>query len=118
MMTVSKLADTLGLDVISMPDAERDVTGGYVGDLLSWVMGRATAGDAWVTIMSNVNVIAVAQLSDVACIVFAEGVEPDEAAVNAAKLHDINLLSCKKSSFEICADIARILNIPSMNGGR
>ena len=77
-MTAEELVHTLGLTVYALPDGGRAVTGGYAGDLLSWVMGRAEAGDVWVTIMSNPNIVAVATLADVSCILLAEGVEPDE----------------------------------------
>jgi len=76
-MTVSQLAQTLDLKRFSPGNGEREVRGGYVGDLLSWVMSRAKAEDAWITIMSNVNVASVAELTDVSCVILAEGVEPD-----------------------------------------
>ncbi len=44
-MTVSELASQLELTALSMPDGEREITGVYIGDLLSWVMGRASSGD-------------------------------------------------------------------------
>lgn len=105
MLTVEKLAEELGLAVMELPEGGREITGGYAGDLLSWVMGRAQPGDAWVTIMSNMNVSAVAQLTDVACVVFAEGVVPDKEAVTKAELHGINLLGSSKGVFELCAEI-------------
>lgn len=77
-MTVSELARTLSLECIHPGDQERTVTGAYAGDLLSWVMGRAQAGEAWITIMSNLNVASVASLVDLSCIILAEDVEPDE----------------------------------------
>ena len=89
--------------------AEREVTGGYSGDLLSWVMGRARAGDAWVTIMSNVSVAAVALLTDVACVVLAEGVKPDEALLSRAVREDLPLLCSGLSAFELCARISKAL---------
>ena len=106
MLTVEKLVEKLGLSVIELVEGDREITGGYAGDLLSWVMGRAESGDAWVTIMTNMNVAAVAQLTDVACVVFAEGVVPDREAVVKAKLHGINLLGSPKGVFELCAEIA------------
>ncbi len=51
--------------------------GAYVGDLLSWVMGRAGSNSAWITIMSNVNVAAVAVLAELSMIILAENVKPD-----------------------------------------
>lgn len=109
MLTVEKLIEKLGLAVIELPDGEREITGGYAGDLLSWVMGRAQEGDAWVTIMTNMNVAAVAQLTDVACVVFAEGVEPDKEAVIKARLHGINMLGSPKGMFELCGEISDAL---------
>lgn len=108
-MTVNELAVRLKLNCILVCDGEKKVTGGYTGDLLSWVMGRAEAGDAWVTIMSNMNVAAVAQLTDVACVVFAEGVLPDEDTLIKARQHGINLLGGVADSFTLCAAIAREL---------
>lgn len=106
MLTVEMLAKELDLNVMELPDGSREIEGGYAGDLLSWVMGRAQPGDAWVTIMSNMNVSAVAQLTDVACVVFAEGVVPDKEAVQKAELHGINLLGSPKGVFELCREIS------------
>ena len=110
MLTVETLAKELDLEIMELPEGDREITGGYAGDLLSWVMGRAEAGDAWVTIMSNMNVSAVAQLADVACVIFAEGVKPDKEAVTKAQLHGINLLGSPKGVFELCADIAECMS--------
>ena len=70
-MTVNDFAAKQGFGVVAMPDGEREIKGVYIGDLLSWVMGRAKADDAWITIMSNINIVAVASLADVACIILA-----------------------------------------------
>ena len=76
-MTVSEYAQKLSLKVFCAGDPDRRIEAGYCGDLLSFVMGRAPAGCAWFTVMTNVNVAAVAVLCDVACIVLAQGKEPD-----------------------------------------
>lgn len=105
-MTVRELSEILDCTIVNMPDPEREVTGGYCGDLLSWVMGRANSGDAWITIMSNVNVIAVAVLADPACVVLAEGVELDAAASDKAIREGVNVLSSSIDSFALCARIS------------
>ena len=105
-MTVKQLALALELDVFCMPDPDREVVGGYAGDLLSWVMGRAHAGDAWVTIMSNLNIVAVASLADPSCIILSEGVSPDEGVLDRAVNASVNLLGSKKDTFALCAQIA------------
>ncbi len=99
-MTVRELAEAAGWTAAALPDGERAVTGGYMGDLLSWVMGRAHSGDAWITIMSNQNIVAVAMLADVSCVILAEGVEPDEGVAALAAQKGINLLQSPLSAFE------------------
>lgn len=108
-MTVEKLAEALELQILCMPDPMREVRGGYAGDLLSWVMGKLAADDAWVTIMSNVNIVAVATLADPACIILSEGVAPDEGVLTRAEQQGINLLSAKKSTFSVCAELSSLL---------
>ena len=108
-MTVAQIADTLALTVFSAPEPDREVTGGYMGDLLSWVMGRAQASEAWITIMSNQNVAAVAALSDVACVILTEGVQPDPDLLKKAQMQGINLLGTDKSSFRTAVDLSSVL---------
>ena len=108
-MTVFEIRDALGL--IPVHEAEdRPVTGGYAGDLLSWVMGRAESGDCWITIMSNRNVPAVCSLTDAAMVIFAEDVMPDDAAVEAAVANDLNFYRSPLSVFELCAKVAALIS--------
>ena len=79
---------------------EAPITGGYVGDMLSWVMSRAQEGSVWITIMSNQNVAAVALMSGVACVVLAESVEPDEALLAQAKKQELPLFTSSLSTYE------------------
>ena len=99
-MTVKELCSSCGFEAICLPEPEREVSGAYIGDLLSWVMGRANFDNAWITIMSNVNVIAVASLSDVSCVILSEGVKLDEEIKNTAEEKGINVLSSLLPSFE------------------
>ena len=90
-MKVCELADKLGLEALSLPCPDKEIEGAYAGDLLSWVMGRAQADNVWITIMSNINVIAVASLSDVSCVLLAEDVSLDDEILNTAKQKGINM---------------------------
>lgn len=108
-MTVEQLANTEGFEPIVISDKDREILGGYVGDLLSWVMGRAKEGDAWVTIMSNANTVAVCTLADPACIVLAEGVEPEPDMLKRAKEQGINVIATKLDSFSASVKIASLL---------
>ena len=108
-MTVQELSEALHCQVVCMPDPDRQVTGGYAGDLLSWVMGRAKEGDVWVTIMSNVNIVAVSTLADPSCVILAESVEPDEQTVQRSEQQGINLLRTDLDTFDACARIASLI---------
>jgi hypothetical protein len=103
---VSSLAERLSLVPANVSDGERIITSGYAGDLLSWVMGRAKADSVWVTVMSNKNVIAVASLADVACVIIAEGAKLDDDALAAAHENDINVFYSGKNMFEICRAVS------------
>lgn len=99
-MTVEGLADLLGAKVANLVDGERELTAGYCGDFLSFVMGKAPEGCAWFTVMSNVNVCAVATLADVAVVVLCEGVVPDAALAERVVQQDVNLLLTDKTVYE------------------
>ena len=107
-MKVLDLTQKLDLRPLSLANAERELCGVYIGDLLSWVMGRAGADSAWITIMSNINIVAVAALADVGCIILAEGVTLDESVCATAKQKGINVFTTEKTAYEIAAELARL----------
>ncbi len=108
-MTVDQLAKECNLKAVVLADGSREVEGVYIGDLLSWVMGRAQSGDAWITIMSNINIVAVAALADTACIILAEGVSVDEQVITVAKEKDINILCSDNPAYEIATALSKVL---------
>jgi hypothetical protein len=107
-MTVKELKEKLGLTEIAVPLPEREVRGAYIGDLLSWVMGRAKEDNAWITIMSNANVIAVASLSDVSVIILAEGVRLDLELVTLALEKGINVLGSDMDAYRIAGALTSL----------
>ena len=108
-MTVSEIAQKLSLKTIVSSDEEREVNGVYIGDLLSWVMGRAKADDAWITIMSNINIVAVAALVDTACIILAEDTVVDDDVKAVAEEKGVNILSTDKTAYEIAVGFSELL---------
>ena len=90
-MTVIELANKIGCEFV-VGDQNRKVTSGYSGDLLSRVMGNAPANCAWVTVMGNINAIAIAVLDDISCIILAEGAQIDQDAQEKAKEQNVAIL--------------------------
>ena len=108
-MTVEELINKTDLSAAALPNPDKEVKDAYIGDLLSWVMGKAKSGDAWITIMSNKNILAVAALTDCACVILAEGVMPDEEVCELALEKGINLLLSKKSAYALARDLSECL---------
>ena len=108
-MTVKALADLELFTPVILSEPERDISGVYIGDLLSWVMGRAESGDAWITIMSNLNILAVASLADTSCIILAEGVTLDSEVINTAKQKNINIISAQCSIYDAAVFLSQVL---------
>ncbi len=102
-MTVRQLAENLGFKIHTgekLAD-ERSVCGCFVGDLLSLAMSSVEADNVWVTIQTNVNIVAVASLTDCGCVIVAEGFCPDENTVSAADEQGVIILSGELSAYAI-----------------
>ncbi|MBB2181382.1 hypothetical protein H0486_00540 [Lachnospiraceae bacterium MD1] len=91
-------------------DLDREISGIYCCDLLSIAMGKMPAGSAWVTVMGNVNTLAVSTLADAACIVLAEGCTLDDQAVMKAKEQGITVMATELPVFEAALMISRKLH--------
>ena len=107
-MKVKELCELEDFTALSLPSPEREIDGVYIGDLLSWVMGRAACDNAWITIMSNINILAVASLSDVSCIILSEGVNPDSDVLSTAKDKGINVITTQLSSYEASIQLHKL----------
>ena len=91
--------------VLSQGDPEREISRVFCCDLLSIAMGKAPADGVWVTVMGNRNTLAVASLTDTACIVLAEGVSLDEDTISKASEEGIAVLSTELPAFDIALEI-------------
>ena len=108
-MTVESFAKSTGFETLCMPSPEKEIEGAYTGDLLSWVMGKAQSGNVWITIMSNLNVVAVATLADISVILLCEGVLLDGDVLALAKSRGVNVLSTSLSAYEASKLISGII---------
>lgn len=108
-MTVNELLSQTCFEPASLPDGERVIDGVYIGDLLSWVMGRARENNAWLTIMSNVNVVAVASLTDVSCVILCEDVTLEEDILKTASDKGINVILSPLTAYETAQKLNGIL---------
>ncbi len=108
-MNVKDLCEKLNLKTIVKDDFDREITDCYIGDLLSWVMSRAPKDCAWLTVMGNINSIAVASLADVSCIILVENAALDDDAKTKAEIHGINILKSEENSYNLATKIYELL---------
>ena len=58
--------------------------------------------------MSNINIVAVASLADVACIVLAEGVTLEENVRATAEQKGVNVYTTDQTAYEIASALAAL----------
>ena len=110
-MTVNQLAERLSLKILAGNfSLDNTICSGYCCDLLSWVMSRAKENDAWITVMGNLNSIAVASLTDCACIILAENASLDNDAKQKADSQDISILQSDLPAYELAIKLDKLLN--------
>jgi serine kinase of HPr protein (carbohydrate metabolism regulator) len=110
-MKVSELVEKLELTVYSGQNGlDREISGGYVSDLLSDVMGNAGEGEVWITLQVHQNVMAIASLKDLAAVVLVNNHEPQENTIGHSNSENIPLLGTNLPAFEITGKIYHLLN--------
>ncbi len=91
-------------------DTSRTIESIFCCDLLSIAMSKAPAGSAWITVMANVNTLAVASLAEIAVIVLAEGVSLDEDTKERALTQGITVLSTKEPVYYAAKKIDQMIH--------
>jgi predicted transcriptional regulator len=110
-MKVSEIVNELGLTVHSGQNGlDREITGGYVSDLLSDVMGNAAEGEVWITLQVHQNVMAIASLKDLAAVILVNKLEPHENTVRHSNEENIPILGTSFSTFEMAGKLYQIIN--------
>lgn len=107
-MTLSQLIPLIDAHLVTPPtDEDSEITCGYTCDLLSWVMAHGRQGMAWITVQIHMNVIAVAALSEMACVILPENIMMEEASIKKATDEGIPVLSSPLNAYDICGKMAQ-----------
>lgn len=105
-MELREIAEALKLQSpMAEPNLSRQVSGGYVSDLLSDVIANTQKGDVWITLQVHPNTIAVATLKELAAIIVIGDKLPAEAAVLKAQKEGIALFTTSLSAFEVAGQL-------------
>src|SRR5512145_802932 len=109
-MKINEIAQTLNLEVKSgKENLDREVTGGYTGDLLSDVMANSKEGYIWVTRQVHKNIVAVASLKEHAGIILINSCQPTKETLEKADAEKIPVLVSDLPAFELSGKIYNLL---------
>ena len=106
-MKVRALMEALSAEnLVEDADLDAEVSCGYSCDLLSWVLAHGKPGMAWITVQTHLNVIAVAVLMEMSCVILPEGIVLEEASLLKAKEEGLAVLAAKQTAFALSGIMA------------
>ena len=101
-MNVKEFVDGFKLHVAAGKNAlDRQIQGGYCGDLLSDVMANAPTGCIWLTVQTHQNIVNVAVLHEMAAIVLTGGLAPDQETIDRANEEGIPILMWPNPAYDL-----------------
>lgn len=110
-MTVKQLLASINeLQLLTNGDTNKEVSGVYIGDLLSFVMSHASEGDCWLTVQTHLNVIAIATLLELAAVIVVEDSEIEEETIIKANEEGIIVLKTNLTAYDLAIKINQLLN--------
>lgn len=107
-MRVIEILDKISGTIVTTKNTDATFDGIYAGDLLSHVMAHAKENNLFLTIMANINAVAVASLIDMPVIVFAESVKPNPQMIEKADDEGIVVICTNLNVVEVIRKIYEI----------
>jgi predicted transcriptional regulator len=110
-MKLGDLAGKLSLKVLSYNEGlQREVSGGYSSDMLSDVLANSLEGNIWITLQTHTNIVAVADLKNLAGIIIVNDRQPDDETLKKAATEKIAIMTTNMSAFESAGMIYKLLS--------
>ena len=110
-MKVQELVEKLNLKVLSGEKGlDREIDGCYISDLLSDVMGNAMEGNIWITLQTHKNVMAVASLKEMSCIILVKNLMPNDETSEQSNDEDLPILQTTLPTYEIAGLVYNLLH--------
>ena len=108
-MLVKSAGEKIGLKLMAgVAGVGKELTGVYICDLLSWVMSHGKKGDAWITVQTHSNIIAVAALLELSCIIVPEDIEVPEDTLRKAEEEGIAIFQSSLSTYGLAKELYRM----------
>lgn len=87
---------------------DREVTGGYVSDMLSDVIAHADKGNIWITLQTHLNIIPVASMKEIAGIIIVNGRQPEVDTLNKAEKEKVLITGTDMSAYEVVGKLYQL----------
>jgi len=105
-MELQEIVKKLNLKILSgESNLKKDVTKGYLSDILSDAMANALKGSLWITNQTHENVIAIVFFKSLAGVILPDNLEPENSALLKAKEKNIPVFKSDQSAFEIAGQL-------------
>jgi predicted transcriptional regulator len=99
-MRLAELKDKLSLK--PMNDVyDKEVEGAFVSDMVSDVMAGARPANVWVTTQTHKNVVAAANLVDVAAVIVTRGRPVSDETLEMASRAELTILSTDLDTYSL-----------------
>ena len=109
-MKLNEVIERLNCKVLTHTATDdKEVNGIYICDLLSLAMSKVSEGDLWITVQANVNIVAVAVLTEASCILIAENMNIEQDVIDKANAQGVVLLKTEKSAYDAAMEIGNAL---------
>jgi hypothetical protein len=87
---------------------DREVTGGYVSDMLSDVIAHSEKGNIWVTLQTHLNIIPVASMKEISGIIIVNRRQPDEETLKKAEEEKIPVLGTALNAYQVVGKLYQL----------
>ncbi len=108
-MTVDELCTELNLEKITTCGFDRIVDKCYCSDLLSHCMSNIKSNNIWITVQTNINIVAIAVLTELSCIIIAQDMPVDEKVVSKAASEGVAVMRSEKTEYELCVEVGKLI---------
>ena len=108
-MKVSELIEKINFEVITEGDLSKEIEGCYCSDLLSHCMSNISENNLWITVQVNMNIVAIAVLTELSAIIISQDMSLDDAVIQKAKDENVTILKSSLPSYELCVKIGSLI---------
>jgi len=108
-MKLSEIKQELNLSIKSGINLlDREVSGGYVSDMLSDVLTNAKKNNIWITLQTHLNIIPVASMKEISGIIIVNGRQPDEDTLKKAEEEKVPILGTTLNAFQVVGKLYKL----------